>query len=91
MNNAARQFFNDAPELLRRFAQTEEDEFSSILTQQDLEVFQNENTQRVRKYPACHTLSLFMKQVASENKSCRSTLISDARDQIAIGRENAAQ
>lgn len=87
MNTTARQFFNDAPELLRRFAQTEEDELSSILTQQDLKEFQNENTQRVRKYPACHTLSLFMKQVASENKSCRSTLISDARDQIAIGRE----
>ena len=90
MNNADRQFFNDAPELLRRFAQTEEDEFSSILTQQDLEMFQNENTQRVRKYPACHTLSLFMKQVASESKSCRSTLISDARDQIAIGREKCS-
>ncbi|WP_133309481.1 IS4 family transposase [Parashewanella spongiae] len=87
MNTKTRQFFNDAPELLRRFAQTEEDELSSILTLQDLEDFQKDNTQRVRKYPACHTLSLFMKQVASENKSCRCTLISDARDQIAIGRE----
>ena len=69
MNNAARQFFNDAPELLRRFAQTEEDEFSSILTQQDLEMFQNANTQRVRKYPACphsftfHEASCQRKQV----------------------------
>ena len=31
-----------------------------------------------------------MKQVASESKSCRSTLISDARDQIAIGREKCS-
>ena len=49
--------------------------------------FQNENTKRVRKYPACHTLSLFMKQVASENKSYCSALIGDARDNIAIGCE----
>ena len=87
MNATTRQLLNDAPELLRQFAQTEEDELSSILTQLDLEVFHNENTKRVRKYPACHTLSIFMKQVASENKSCRSALIGDARDNIAVGRE----
>ena len=34
-----RQLLKDAPELLRQFAQTEEDELSSILTQLDLEVF----------------------------------------------------
>ena len=49
--------------------------------------FQNENTKRVRKYLACHTLSLFMKQVASENKFYCSALIGDARDNIAIGCE----
>ena len=36
MNATTRQWLNDAPELLRQFAQTEEDELSSILTQLDL-------------------------------------------------------
>ncbi|MBE8168563.1 MAG: IS4 family transposase [Shewanella sp.] len=78
---------DSASELLRQFAQTEEDALSAILTTQNLEYFQNQSTQRSRKYPACTTLSIFMKQVASENKSCRSALISHARDQIALGHE----
>ena len=85
MNIHTQQALDSASELLRQFAQTEEDPFSTILTIQNLEDFQKQSTKRSRKYPACKTLSIFMKQVASENKSCRSALISDAKDQIALG------
>ncbi|WP_067585224.1 hypothetical protein [Endozoicomonas ascidiicola] len=76
-----------ADELLRQFAQTAEDDLSAILTTQDLADFQKKITKRERKYPACKTLSLFMKQVASDTKSCRNVLIDDARDQVALGKE----
>lgn len=76
-----------ADELLHQFAQTAEDDLSAILTTQDLEDFQKKITKRERKYPACKTLTLFMKQVASETKSCRNALIDDARDQIALGKK----
>ena len=76
-----------ADELLRQFAQTAEDDLSAILTAQDLSDFEEKITKRKRKYPATKTLSLFMKQIASETKSCRSALIDDARDQIALGKK----
>lgn len=76
-----------ADELLQQFAQTAEDDLSAILTTQDLDDFDEKITKRKRKYPATKTLSLFMKQITSETKSCRSALIDDARDQIALGKK----
>ena len=63
MNIHTQQALDSASELLRQFAQTEEDPFSTILTIQNLEDFQKQSTKRSRKYPACKTLSIFMKQV----------------------------
>ncbi len=87
MSKHSQEMIVAADELLRQFAQTAEDDLSAILTTQDLDEFQKKITKRKRKYPACKTLSLFMKQVTSETKSCRSALIDDARDQIALGKK----
>ena len=87
MNKHSQEMSTVADELLRQFAQTAEDDLSAILTTQDLDDFQKKITKRERKYPACKTLSLFMKQVASETKSCRNALIDDARDQVALGKK----
>ncbi len=87
MNVHTQQTVDTASKLLRQFAQTEDDALSALLTTNDLEDFEQQSTQRNRKYPACTTLSIFMKQVANENKSCRSALIGHASDQIALGNE----
>ena len=65
-------------------AQGSDDPLSSILTENDLLDFQNRCTGRVRNYPAVKTLSLFIRQVSSEDKSCRKALIADAADQAAL-------
>ncbi len=87
MNVHTQQTVDTASKLLRQFAQTEDDALSELLTTKDLEDFEQQSTQRNRKYPACTTISIFMKQVANENKSCRSALIAHASDQIALGNE----
>lgn len=84
MNKSSPEYLNLADDLLKQFAQTEEGDLSAILTKENLTHFQSQYTGgRVKHFPPLKTLTLFMHQVASENKSCRYTLISDARDQIA--------
>ncbi|KAA0446271.1 MAG: IS4 family transposase [Candidatus Thioglobus sp.] len=87
MNIHTQQTADTASELLRQFAQTDDEAVSAILTPKNLDDFENQSTIRNRKYPACTTLSIFMKQVANENKSCRSALIGHASDQVALGKE----
>lgn len=65
-------------------AQCADDPLSTILTADDLQSFQERCTGRVRHYPAVKTLSLFIRQVTSEDKSCRNALINDAADQVAL-------
>ena len=89
MNKHSQEMLSAADEILHQFAQTAEDDLSAILKRQDLDEFQEKITKRQRKYPATKTLALFMKQVASETKSCRSTLIENARDQIALGKQKS--
>ena len=77
-----------ADELLSQYALTQDDQLSGILTKENLDHFQSQYTGgRVRDFPPLKTLSLFMHQAASENKSYRNALIASARDQIAMGRE----
>ena len=83
MTKSSPEYLSLADDLLKQFAQTEEGDLSAILTQENLGHFQSQYTGgRVRRFPPLKTLTLFMHQVASENKSCRNTLISNARDQI---------
>ena len=55
-----------------------------LLTADDLLMFQKRCTVRVRNYPAVKTLSLFIRQAISADKSCRNALIADAADQTAL-------
>ncbi len=88
MTKFSPEYFNLAGDVLKQYAQTGDDNLSSVLTQDNLENFKSQYIGgRVRNYPPSKTLSLFMQQVAGENKSCRNTLISDARDQIAMGKK----
>ena len=71
---------------LCQFAQTGNDALSAILTSDDLNAFQASHTGfRARDFPPIKTLILFMKQVASDSKSCRHTLIDEAINQVAKG------
>lgn len=86
MNKCSQEFLSLADDCLHQFAQTENDEFSSILTSDDLNSFQDCYPGcRVRDFPPIKTLTLFMRQVASDTKSCRHTLIDEARDQVVKG------
>ena len=80
MNVHTQRTVDTASQLLRQFGQTESDVLPPLLTPENLDDFEKQSTQRNRKYPACTTLSIFMKQVANENKSCRSALIAHASD-----------
>jgi hypothetical protein len=89
MNKCSQEFLSLADECLHQFAQTESDEFSSILTSDDLDSFQDCYPGcRVRDFPPIKTLTLFMRQVASDTKSCRHALIDEARDQVVKGCRN---
>ena len=88
MTKFSSEYLSLADDLLRQYALTGDDKLFDILTKENLDSFQSQYTGgRVRNFPPLKTLSLFMLQVASENKSCRNALIADARDQAAIGRE----
>ncbi|WP_051786586.1 hypothetical protein [Endozoicomonas numazuensis] len=88
MTKFSSEYLSLADEFLRQYALTGCDKLSDILTKENLDIFQSQYTGgRVRDFPPLKTLSLFMHQVASENKSCRHALIADARDQIAMERE----
>ena len=88
MNKFSPKYINLGGDLLRQFAQTQDDGLSAILTSENLTHFQSQYTgSRVRRFPPLKTLTLFMHQVSSANKSCRNTLITDARDQVAKGQK----
>ena len=88
MTKFSPEYLSLADDLLRQYALTGEVKLFDILTKENLDYFQSQHSGgRVRDYPPLKTLSLFMHQVASENKSCRNALIVDARDQVAMGRE----
>ena len=53
-----------------------------LLTADDLLMFQQPCTVRVRNYPAVNTLSLLIRQTISADKSCRNALIADAADVV---------
>ena len=86
MNKSSPEFLSLAGDCLRQFAQINCDDLSAILTSDDLDTFQNSYTNsRVRDFPPLKTLTLFMRQVASDTKSCRHALIDEARDQAVNG------
>ena len=86
MTKCSSEFLSLAGDCLRQFAQTGSDALSSILTSDDLNAFQASYPGfRVRDFPPIKTLTLFMRQVASDTKSCRHALIDEARDQSARG------
>ena len=88
MTKFSPEYLRLADELLSQYALTQDDQLSGILTKENLDHFQSQYTGgRVRDFPPLKTLSLFMHQAASENKSCRNALIASARNQIAMGRE----
>lgn len=88
MTKSSPEYLDLAEELLKKFAQSQKNDLSAVLTKGNLDDFQSQYPgSRVRNFPPLKTLTLFMHQAISENKSCRNALISDARDQIALGHE----
>ena len=88
MTKFSPEYLNPADDLLKQFALTGDDSLSAILNKNNIATFQTQYAGgRVRRFPPVKTLTLFMHQVASCNKSCRNTLIASAsaRDQIATG------
>ncbi|KEQ16146.1 hypothetical protein [Endozoicomonas numazuensis] len=86
MTKCSPEFLSLADDCLRQFAQTGNDALSSILTPQHLNAFQASHSGfRARDFPPTKTLTLFMRQVASNTKSCRHALIDEARDQVVRG------
>ena len=76
MTKCSPDFLSLADDCLRQFAQTNHDPLSSILTADDLNAFQDSYPGfRAREFPPVKTLTLFMRQVASDTKSCRHALI----------------
>ena len=86
MTKSSPEFLSLADDCLRQFAQTGNDALSTILTPEDLNSFQaSYQGFRARDFPPIKTLTLFMKQVASDTKSCRHVLIDEARNQTVKG------
>ncbi len=90
MNKFSPDFLSLADDCLRQFAQTNSDPLSAILTADDLNSFQaSYQGFGVRDFPPVKTLTLFMKQVASDTRSCRHALIDEARDRAAKGNKSS--
>ena len=86
MTKCSPEFLSLADDCLRQFAQTGNDALSTILTPEDLNAFQASYLGfRARDFPPIKTLTFFMRQVASDTKSCRHALIDEARDQVVRG------
>ncbi len=86
MKKCSPEFLSLADDCLRQFAQSDNDPLSAILTAGDLNGFQASYSGfRVRDFPPITTLTLFMRQVGSDTKSCRHALIDEARDQVVKG------
>ena len=86
MTKCSPEFLSLTDDCLRQFAQTGNDALSTIITSDDLNAFQAcYPSFRVRDFPPIKTLTLFMRQVVSDTKSCRHALIDEARDQVVKG------
>ena len=86
MTKCSTEFLSLADDCLCQFAQTGNDALSAIITSDDLNAFQAGYPEfRARDFPPIKTLTLFMRQVASDTKSCRHALIDEARDQAVRG------
>lgn len=83
MNKSSPEYLNLADQCMKQFAQTSEDALTSLLFEEDLNDFQKICTRRVRDFPGLKTLKLFMRQVASDDKSCNKTLIQESLCQAA--------
>ena len=84
MKNSNAILINHAENYLHQMAEGADDPLSAVLSADNLLMFQQLCTVRVRNYPAVQTLSLLMWQVISADKSCRNALIADAADQTAL-------
>ena len=84
MKNSSAILIKYAQNCLHQMAQGAGDPLSSVLTGDDLLSFQQRCTGRIRNYPTVKTLSLFVRQVTNEDKSCRNALIADAAEQAAL-------
>ena len=62
MKNSSAILINHAENCLHQMAQGADDPLSAVLTADDLLMFQQRCTVRVRNYPALQTLSLFLRQ-----------------------------
>ena len=90
MNKYSQEFLSLADDCLRQFAQTDNDPLSAILSPDDLDRFQASHSGfRARDFPPIKTLTLFMRQVASDTKSCRHALIDESRDQVVRGNKRS--
>ena len=88
MTKCSPEFLSLADGCLQQFAQIDNDDLSSVLSSDDLSAFQaHYPNSRSRDFPPVKTLTLFMRQVASDAKSCRHALIDEARDQAAMDRK----
>ena len=84
MKNSSAILINHAENCLHQMAQGADDLLSAVLSADDLLMFQQLCTVRVRNYPALQTLSLFLRQAISADESCPNALIADAADQTAL-------
>ncbi len=88
MTKCSPEFLSLVDDCLQQFAQIDNDDLSSVLSSDDLSAFQaHYPNSRSRDFPPVKTLTLFMRQVASDTKSCRHALIDEARDQAAMDRK----
>ena len=87
MTKCSPEFLRLADDCRNQFAQASDEQHFSILSDNDMEEFKAQHPGRVRNYPAIKTLTLFMRQVVNDDKSCSNVLIQDAADQQALGQK----
>ena len=83
MTKCSPEFLRVADDCRNQFAQASDSLHSSILSADDMDEFQALHPSRVRHYPAIKTLTLFMRQVVSDDNK---VLIQDAAtQQVLVG------
>ncbi|MFK0570005.1 hypothetical protein [Endozoicomonas sp.] len=87
MNKSSPEYLRLANDCRNQFAQASDAEHSSILRSEDIDGFQDQHPGRARNYPAVKTLTLFIRQVSNDDKSCCKVLIQDSADQLALGQK----
>ena len=88
MTKCSPEFLSLVDECLQPFAKIDDDDLSSVLSSEDLTALQaHYPNSRSRDFLPVKTLTLFMRQVASDTKSCRHALIGEASDQAAMDRK----